>query len=125
MARATRSGAHVARAALLMIASENEFGHCCPISMTYACIPSLRKQPELAAVWEPRLASLDYDARFMPADRKRGATIGMAMTEKQGGSDVRANTTHATPIAARGPGEAYVLTGHKWFCSALHVAIRN
>jgi putative acyl-CoA dehydrogenase len=116
--REPRSGAHAARAALLMLASENEFGHCCPISMTYACIPSLRKQPELSALWEPRLASLEYDARFMPADRKRGATIGMAMTEKQGGSDVRANTTHATPIAARGPGEAYVLTGHKWFCSA-------
>ena len=116
--REPRPGAHVARAALLLLASENDFGHCCPISMTYASVPSLRKQPELAAEWEPRVCSLDYDPRFLPPDAKRGVTIGMAMTEKQGGSDVRANTTYAVPIQNRGPAQPYLLTGHKWFCSA-------
>lgn len=116
--REPREGAHVARAAMLMIASQNEYGHCCPISMTHACLPSLRKQPEIAREWEPRILSLDYDARFAPASTKRGVTLGMALTEKQGGSDVRANTTHAKPVGARGPGQAYLLTGHKWFCSA-------
>jgi putative acyl-CoA dehydrogenase len=116
--REPRAGAHVARAALLMLASENDFGHCCPISMTFACVPSLRKQPELAALWEPRICSLEYDSRFIAAAHKRGVTFGMAMTEKQGGSDVRANTTYALPIGAPGPGRAYRLTGHKWFCSA-------
>jgi putative acyl-CoA dehydrogenase len=116
--REPRAGAHVARAAMLMIASQNEYGHCCPISMTHACVPSLRKQPEIAREWEPRILSLDYDSRFVPAADKRGVTLGMAMTEKQGGSDVRANTTHAKPLRARGPGQAYLLTGHKWFCSA-------
>ncbi len=116
--REPRAGAHVARAGLLLLASENEFGHCCPISMAYACVPSLRKQPELAALWEPRVGSLEYDPRFLPAAEKRGAMLGMAMTEKQGGSDVRANTTFAVPAGATGPGQAYLLTGHKWFCSA-------
>jgi putative acyl-CoA dehydrogenase len=116
--REPRAGAHVARAAMLMISSQNEYGHCCPISMTHACVPSLRKQPEIAREWEPRILSLDYDARFVPAAKKRGVTLGMAMTEKQGGSDVRANTTQAKPMRARGPGEPYLLTGHKWFCSA-------
>jgi putative acyl-CoA dehydrogenase len=116
--REPRAGAHVARAAMLMIASQNEYGHCCPISMTYACVPSLRRQPEIAQEWEPRILSLDYDPRFVPAAKKRGVTLGMAMTEKQGGSDVRANTTQAVPMRTRGPGQAYALTGHKWFCSA-------
>jgi putative acyl-CoA dehydrogenase len=116
--REPRGGAHVARAAMLMLASENEFGHCCPISMTFACVPSLRKQPELSAVWEPRIVSLEYDARFIAAEHKQGVTFGMAMTEKQGGSDVRANTTYALPMGAPGPGRGYRLTGHKWFCSA-------
>jgi putative acyl-CoA dehydrogenase len=81
--------------------------------MTYSCMPALRKQPELAREWEPRIASAEYDARSLPAGQKNGVLVGMAMTEKQGGSDVRANTTRAEP--ANG---AFRLTGHKWFCSA-------
>ena len=113
-----RDGAHAARAALFYLAGQNESGHGCPISMTYACVPSLRRQPELAALWEPRIASTRYDPRFLPADEKHGALIGMAMTEKQGGSDVRANTTRAEPTSGGGPGTEYRITGHKWFCSA-------
>ena len=95
-----------------------ESGVGCPLSMTYSAIPALRKQPELAEEWEPRFLSLDYDERSLPADRKRGSLCGMAMTEKQGGSDVRANTTTATPLNGGGPGAEYELVGHKWFCSA-------
>ncbi len=115
---APREGAHVARAAIMYLVGQNEPGHSCPISMTYACVPSLRKQPEVAAEWEPRLASNTYDSRFLPADKKQGALVGMAMTEKQGGSDVRANTTRARPAGRSGPGGEYRVTGHKWFCSA-------
>jgi len=111
-------GAHVARAALFMLLMQAEGGVGCPISMTYSAIPALRAQPELAEEWEPRFLSLDYDQRSMPADQKRGALCGMAMTEKQGGSDVRANTTVAEPINGGGPGAEYEITGHKWFCSA-------
>jgi putative acyl-CoA dehydrogenase len=107
-------GAHVARAALAMLALENEAGHVCPISMTYSAVPVLRRNPELAAEWEPHVHSASYDPAFRPATEKTGVILGMAMTEKQGGSDVRANTTKAEPI---GRGE-YVLDGHKWFCSA-------
>jgi putative acyl-CoA dehydrogenase len=113
-----RSGAHVARAALAQLAGQNEAGHLCPISMTHAAVPSLRKQPELAAEWEPRICSADYDPRFIPADQKSGILIGMAMTEKQGGSDLRQCVTRAEPRGRGGPGGDYVLTGHKWFCSA-------
>jgi putative acyl-CoA dehydrogenase len=95
-----------------------EAGHGCPISMTYSAVPALRVQPELAAEWEPRFTSTTYDPRMMPAPGKAGALCGMAMTEKQGGSDVRANTTRARAVAGRGPGAEYELTGHKWFCSA-------
>jgi putative acyl-CoA dehydrogenase len=111
-------GAHVARAAKFILMSQVEAGVGCPISMTYSAIPALRAQPELAAEWEERLLSLDYDERSLPAERKRGALCGMAMTEKQGGSDVRANTTTATPLNGGGPGAEYELLGHKWFCSA-------
>ncbi len=111
-------GAHVARAALMYLIGQNEAGHSCPISMTYAAVPTLSRQPNLATEWIPRIASTDYDPRFIPADQKRGALLGMAMTEKQGGSDVRANTSQAIPEGCGGPGEAYRLTGHKWFCSA-------
>ncbi|HEX7180545.1 MAG TPA: acyl-CoA dehydrogenase family protein, partial [Thermoanaerobaculia bacterium] len=97
-----------------MTLAQVEAGVGCPLSMTYSVIPALRVQPELAAEWEPRITSLSYDPRLIPAGRKRGALFGMAMTEKQGGSDVRANTTQAVPIA----GEEYTITGHKWFCSA-------
>ena len=109
-----RPGAHVARAALAMLALENEAGHICPISMTYSAVPVLRNQPPLAAEWEPRLHSMSYDPSIRPAPEKAGVLMGMAMTEKQGGSDVRANTTRAE---SAGHGE-YLLDGHKWFCSA-------
>jgi putative acyl-CoA dehydrogenase len=110
-----RAGAHVARAALFMLAGQVEAGHGCPVSMTHAAVPALRAaSPELAAEWEPLLTSSEYDFGLRPATGKRGALCGMAMTERQGGSDVRANITTARPI---GGGE-YVLDGHKWFCSA-------
>jgi putative acyl-CoA dehydrogenase len=111
-------GAHVARAAMFMLLMQAESGVGCPLSMTYSAIPALRRQPELAAEWEERFLSLDYDERSLPAERKSGALCGMAMTEKQGGSDVRANTTVATPLNGGGPGAEYELVGHKWFCSA-------
>src|SRR3954453_15286752 len=112
--REQRAGAHAARAAIMLTGSALESGHGCPISMTYAAIPALRKQPDVAAEWEPRLLSLDYDRRMIPASEKRGAICGMAMTERQGGSDVRANTTLARQ---RADGD-WEITGHKWFCSA-------
>jgi len=114
-----RPGAHVARAAKFYVWSQVEPGHGCPISMTYAVVPALRNQPELAAEWEPRLTARTYDRRSIPATEKRGAIAGMAMTEKQGGSDVRANTTQAVPAGgSTSSGGEYALTGHKWFCSA-------
>lgn len=113
-----REGAHVARAARFYMHSQVEAGHGCPITMTFASIPSLRTTPQLAQWWEPRITSRRYDPRNLPHGQKSGLTIGMAMTEKQGGSDVRANTTQATPIGAEGPGEAYELVGHKYFVSA-------
>ncbi len=116
--RDPRPGAHAARAALFFVLSQAEAGHGCPISMTYSAVPALRVQPELAAEWEPRIVSNRYDARVRPAAEKTGALLGMAMTEKQGGSDVRANTTRARPLARGGPGAEYEVTGHKWFCSA-------
>jgi putative acyl-CoA dehydrogenase len=112
--REPRPGAHVARAAQMIVMSEVEAGHGCPVSMTYAAVPALRAEPGLASEWEPLLTSLDYDPRLIPAADKAGALCGMAMTEKQGGSDVQANTTRAEPLSDG----AYALTGHKWFCSA-------
>ena len=114
--RNPRTGAHVARATLLSLLAQVEAGSCCPITMTFACLPALRAEPEVAKEWEPRVLGTEYDPRAVPATGKRAALIGMAMTEKQGGSDVRANTTRALPIEA-GSG-AYELVGHKWFCSA-------
>ncbi len=111
-------GAHVARAAKFYVWGQVEFGHACPISMTYAAVPALRHQPELAADLEPLLASQTYDPALRPPADKAGVLAGMAMTEKQGGSDVRANTTAAAPAGAGGPGAEYRLRGHKWFCSA-------
>jgi putative acyl-CoA dehydrogenase len=116
--RSPRAGAHAARAALFYLMSEVEAGHGCPISMTYSAIPTLRAQPALAAEWEPRITSTTYDRRCRPATEKAGALCGMAMTEKQGGSDVRANTTRAVALGRSGPGAEYAITGHKWFCSA-------
>jgi putative acyl-CoA dehydrogenase len=111
-------GAHVVRAARFYLQSQVEAGHGCPITMTFASIQTLRHQPDLAAWWEPRITSRHYDPRNVPAHEKTGLTIGMAMTEKQGGSDVRANTTQAHPIGTEGPGQAYELVGHKYFVSA-------
>jgi putative acyl-CoA dehydrogenase len=109
---------HAARAALYMTAMQAEAGFCCPITMTFAVVPALRKQPELAAEWEPLVTATGYDPRSIPAAEKGSAIAGMAMTEKQGGSDVRANTTVATPLGDGGAGGEYTITGHKWFCSA-------
>jgi putative acyl-CoA dehydrogenase len=107
-------GAHVTRAALFMTLAYAEAGVGCPLSMTYAAVPALRAgAPDLAAAWEPLLASTEYDPGLRPHADKRGALCGMAMTERQGGSDVRANETRAEP-----DGDEYLLTGHKWFCSA-------
>jgi putative acyl-CoA dehydrogenase len=113
-----RPGAHVAHAALGFLFTQAETGVLCPMAMTYAVVPALAHQPDVAEVWRPRALSAEYDGRCIPAHEKRGATFGMAMTEKQGGSDVRANTTRARPEGKAGPGQAYRLTGHKWFCSA-------
>ena len=110
-----RPGAHVARAAGFVTWSQVEAGHGCPISMTYSIVPALRTQPDLAAEWEPRLVARAYDPRNVVARDKPGVLAGMGMTEKQGGSDVRANTTRAEPEADDG---TWRLTGHKWFCSA-------
>jgi len=110
--------AHVARTAMYMTASQAEGGFACPITMTFAAVPALRAQPEVAAVWEPRLTATSYDPELGLGGRsKASALCGMAMTEKQGGSDVRANTTVARPVDGGAAGE-YELTGHKWFCSA-------
>ncbi|HEX3262667.1 MAG TPA: acyl-CoA dehydrogenase family protein [Solirubrobacterales bacterium] len=112
-----KPGAHVARAAGFLLLPEAGIG--CPLSMTYSVVPALRKEPDLAAEWEPRFASLHYDGeRLVPAPDKRGALCGMGMTEKQGGSDVRANTTTASPLNGGGSGAEYEITGHKWFFSA-------
>ena len=109
-----RPGAHVARAAGFITWSQVEAGHGCPISMTYSVVPALRAQPDLAAEWVPRLVARSYDGADRPAPGKGGAIAGMGMTEKQGGSDVRANATRAEPSADG----SWRLTGHKWFCSA-------
>ncbi len=108
-----RPGSHVAHSALMALFSEAEQGTMCPISMTYAAVPALQHQPDVAAAWVPKIVGGRYDAPLKPIAEKRGVTVGMAMTEKQGGSDVRANTTRAFR-----DGEAWRLVGHKWFCSA-------
>jgi putative acyl-CoA dehydrogenase len=108
-------GARVARDAKFSMISQVEAGHGCPISMTTSVVPALRAAPGLSAQWEPTILARTYDPRLAPIADKRGALFGMGMTEKQGGSDVRANTTTASPTA---DGDAYLLTGHKWFTSA-------
>jgi putative acyl-CoA dehydrogenase len=107
------AGGHVGHAAMVYLMSQVEPGVCCPMTMTYAAVPALRAEPALAAEWEPRLTAGVYDAASRPAAEKAGATVGMAMTEKQGGSDVRANATRAER-----DGAGWRLIGHKWFCSA-------
>jgi putative acyl-CoA dehydrogenase len=111
-------GAHVARAAKTYLHTQVEAGHGCPITMTFAAVPTLRLQPDLAHLWEPKVTARVYDPRNVPDAQKQGVTIGMAMTEKQGGSDVRANSTRAFPVSSGGPGQAYELVGHKYFVSA-------
>ncbi|MCQ6551855.1 acyl-CoA dehydrogenase family protein [Streptomyces sp. C10-9-1] len=110
-----RPSGHVRRAAGFLVWTQAEAGHLCPVSMTHAAVPALRADPELAAVWEPLLTSRVYQQGLVPVREKSGALVGMGMTEKQGGSDVRAGTTRAEPLGSPG---AYALTGHKWFCSA-------
>src|SRR5438874_1108351 len=113
--REPRPGAHAARAAAFYVWSQVEGGHGCPVSMTYAAVPALRQSQKLAAEWEPLLTTLDYDPGLQPHASKKGVLFGMAMTERQGGSDVRSNTTRAEPTGANGE---HRLTGQKWFCSA-------
>ena len=108
-----KPGANVARAATFMLFAQIEPGHACPVSMTHAAVPVVAQNPSLAEKWMPRLLSRDYDGS-LGTPSKSSALFGMAMTEKQGGSDVRANTT--TAVDARDG--SYLLTGHKWFCSA-------
>jgi putative acyl-CoA dehydrogenase len=106
-------GANVERAVRFMLFSQIEPGHACPVSMTHAVVPSLRADPALADFWVPRATAAGYDPRRVDPATKSAVTFGMAMTEKQGGSDIRANTTYAVPS-----GDHYLITGHKWFCSA-------
>ncbi|RUO56507.1 isovaleryl-CoA dehydrogenase [Pseudidiomarina homiensis] len=113
-----QQGAHVARAAKYYLHTQVEAAHGCPITMTFAAAPALQHQPDIAAEWLPKMLQYSYDPRNVAHTEKAAVTIGMAMTEKQGGSDVRANTTHAYPIGAKGPGQMYELVGHKWFVSA-------
>ncbi|HXP75124.1 MAG TPA: isovaleryl-CoA dehydrogenase [Stellaceae bacterium] len=113
-----RAGAHVARAAGTYMLTQVESGVYCPIAMTYGSVPTLRREAAVAAEWLPRVFSRVYDKRFRPAAEKTGLLLGMGMTEKQGGSDLRANTTRAEPVDEGGPGRAYRITGHKWFLSA-------
>lgn len=119
-------GAQVARAARYMLFGQLENGSQCPVTMTYASVPALRQAPKIAAKWLPKILSTQYDPRSLPVEQKHGAIIGMGMTEKQGGSDVRSNTTRAEPLL---PADAramfgdegedvYRIVGHKWFFSA-------
>ena len=111
-------GAHVARAAKFYLQAQVEAAHGCPVTMTSAVVPALLQQPELAAQWLPKITALGYDPRNIPMEQKSAITVGMAMTEKQGGSDVRANTVRAHALGTGGPGQAYELVGHKYFVSA-------
>ena len=118
--RPAGTGAHVRRGVGFVAWSQVEAGHMCPVSMSYAAVPALQANPDLAGIWTPLLASREYDFGLRPNAAKSGAIAGMGMTEKQGGSDLRSNTTAAVAVAG-GPvagGQTYQLTGHKWFCSA-------
>jgi putative acyl-CoA dehydrogenase len=113
-----KPGAHVARAAKVMLLVQAEAGVQCPITMTYGVVPALRRQADIAKEFLPRIYSRHYDKRFAPVSQKTGMLMGMGLTEKQGGSDLRANETRATPLGNGGPGQPYSLVGHKWFMSA-------
>jgi putative acyl-CoA dehydrogenase len=115
---ARRPGASVERSAGCYLANQMEAGHQCPITMTNAAVPTLLLAPELAAPWLPKILARSYDKSLRPMPEKRGVTLGMGMTEKQGGTDVRANTTRAEPVGQPGPAAEYLITGHKWFMSA-------
>jgi putative acyl-CoA dehydrogenase len=112
-----KPGAHVARAAAYIMHAQIEPGSQCPTTMTYGSVPAIRKDKQLSETWLPKIYSRQYDGSNRPVAQKTGALIGMGMTEKQGGSDVRSNTTVAKPIGSGGPGGEYVITGHKWFFS--------
>src|SRR6056297_912718 len=107
------AGGHATHAAMVYLTTQIEPGVCCPMTMTYAAVPALKADADLFAAWVPKLIARAYDGAARPMARKPGLTMGMAMTEKQGGSDLRATVTRAVP-----DGDAYRLTGHKWFCSA-------
>ena len=113
-----KSGAHVARSALVYMHNQAEAGTTCPTTMTFSAVPALRHQPDVTEAWIRGITSRVYDQRNLPWYEKDGLTIGMAMTEKQGGSDVRANQSTAVAVSETGAGKPYLLTGHKWFCSA-------
>lgn len=113
-----KPGRFVARAAKYYLKHQVEQGTSCPITMTFAVAASLQANPDLAEVWVPRLLGTRYDPRSLPASQKHSSLFGMAMTERQGGSDVRANSSKAEPVGARGNGNLYRIDGHKWFCSA-------
>ena len=116
--RGNRPGSHLLRSAKAYLENQLEPGHMCPVTMTCAAIPVLQRNPGMESVVE-KIFNKAYDERNLPMEEKSGVTIGMSMTEKQGGSDVRANTTIARPerLGATGPGEAYLLNGHKVFCA--------
>ena len=109
----TQPGGHLARAAFAFLDNQIEAGHLCPISMTYAVVPALAYDPDLAAAWTPQIVTRSYDPAFAPMEKKSGVLLGMGMTEKQGGSDVRASTSRAEQVA-----DGYRIFGHKWFTSA-------
>jgi len=110
--RPARTGAHLRRAAGFVASSQVEAGHGCPVSMTYAAVPALLGSPDLGAIWTPLLASREYDFGLRPHAQKRGALAGMAMTDKQGGSDLRSNTTAAVAVAG-GPVAGSDLPAHR------------
>lgn len=113
-----RAGAHVARAAGYFLHAQVEAGSLCPTTMTFAAIPVLQNEPQLFVALKDKLYSREHDPRDLPIEHKKSILLGMGMTEKQGGSDVRSNTTSAHPTEGGGRGQAYLLTGHKWFFSA-------
>ncbi|MFC3787138.1 putative acyl-CoA dehydrogenase [Sphingopyxis italica] len=116
--RTKESGGHVARGAASMLFAQLECGVLCPTAITYGVVPMMWQQPDLAEQWEPLMVSKDYDPRPIPHGEKSGISIAFTATEKQGGSDIRRNMTEAKPAGQPGPGREYILTGHKWFCSA-------
>lgn len=113
-----KKGAHFARLGLDYMHAQNEAGSGCPVTMTFSCVPAIKKHLPQAGEWLPKILASKYDPSNKPYFKKEALTIGMAMTEKQGGTDVRANTTQAKPVGRAGAGEPYAITGHKWFCSA-------